>query len=138
MSLRDRAYYIVEHAARLAGPDFRVPECIDNTDWDNVLFVAKGDKPLCEAARDMTLGQLRALPQVPGLELAAPRVWLCGGWHTQPLFGKPEHVEAYIQACKLRNRGMDPEADALFGLAFGYPEDKIARFVLDGIAKAEP
>jgi hypothetical protein len=135
MSLRDRAYWIVENAAAIAGETHLVEDCTDNSDEYNLHLVAQGEKPLCDPPRYMTLGEIRALPQVEGLELAAPRVWLCGDWHIEPLFGKPEHIEAYVQACKLRNRGMDPEADALFGLAFGYPEDKIARFVLNGIER---
>jgi hypothetical protein len=135
MSLRDKAYWIVENAAAIAGDTHLVEDCTDNSDEYNLHLVTRGEKPLCDPPRYMTLGEIRALPQVEGLELAAPRVWLCGDWHIEPLFGKPEHIEAYVQACKLRNRGMDPEADALFGLAFGYPEDKIARFVLNGIER---
>jgi hypothetical protein len=135
MSLRDRAYYIADHAYELAGPDHLVDDCTKNSDWENVLLVAAGKKPLCEVESDLSAGKIRSLPQVSGLAFATPRIFLLGEWHTPTLFGKPEHIEAYDQACFLRNHALHPQADVLFGLAFGYPEDKIARFVVNGIER---
>ena len=132
MSLFARAYYIADHAYEMAGPTHRVEDCF-RTDWENILLVAKGEKPLCEVPPDLTIGKVRSIPQVEGLQLSSFRVYLLGHQHIPCLFGKPDHIEAYDLACMLRNRGLDPQADALFGLAFGYPEDKIARFVVNGI-----
>jgi len=135
MSLRDQAYYIADCAYELAGPDHLVDDSAKNSDWENVLLVAAGKKPMCEVGSDLSAGKIRSLPQVPGLVLATPRIFLLDEWHTPTLFGKPEHMEAYDQACFLRNHALDAQADALFGLAFGYPEDKIARFVVNGIER---
>ena len=134
MSLRIRAYDIADRAYELAGPDHLVDDCTKNTEWQNVQLVLEGKKPLCEVESE-ELAQVLAKTQAPGLGLVTFRIFLLGEWHTPTLFGKPEHMEAYDQACFLRNHALNAQADALFGLAFGYPEDKIARFVVNGIEK---
>ena len=146
MSLYRQALWIVENYETLGqGHDWRV-EDVRWTWIESVDRVAKGLKPFTQVHPEFEceeheidyedyyqrlqklIKSIRGIPSVRGLDL-----WV----YTPPptnrffapsvLYGRPEHYQAFLDAS---DNPFTLESQALYGLVFGYPEEKIAAFLI--------
>lgn len=90
--------------------------------WPPYSVEPKGQSNLTAWMQE-ALRQLRALPQVPGLQLVPDFS------QERVLFGHPEHIEAFQEGMRWHKERSWPEAVALIGLSLGYPPEKIAAFI---------